>query len=71
MDLSNYIFGAGVSVLVIYFVRRMYWLSMTNRHNLVTDEPEEAKKDLDKAHDLLSWVMLGVAASLIFGSALF
>ena len=71
MDLSNYIFGAGVAVLVVYFVRRMYWLSMTNRHNLVTDEPEEAKKDLDKTHDLLSWVMLGAAASLIFGSALF
>ena len=71
MELSNYIFGAGVAVLVVYFVRRMYWLSMTNRHNLVTDEPEVAKKDLDKAHDLLSWAMLGAESSLILGSALF
>jgi len=69
MDLGNYIFGAGVAVLIAYFFRRLYWLSLTNRHNLVTGEPDEAKKDFEKSHDLISWVMLGLSALLVFGSA--
>jgi hypothetical protein len=56
---------AGIVILVIYFVRRMYWLGKANRHNLLGGEAELADQEVNKSHDVLSWVLLLAGALLI------
>ena len=47
----------------------MFWLTLTNRHNFVTDDEEAADKAFEKSHDWISWLLLGLAALLILGSS--
>ena len=70
MNIESILNGAGIALLVIYFVRRMYWLSKGNRHNLVTGETDLGEKGINKSHDWISWVLLGLGAILVLGSNL-
>ena len=58
----------GIIILVIYFGRRMYWLSKTNYHNIITKNEESSSVSLGKAHDLVSWLLLLFGFGLVLFS---
>lgn len=55
----------GIVLAAVYFVRRFYWLSRGNYHNWATRDHEMADKEVDKAHDYLSWLLLGASACFL------
>ena len=69
MSIGNLLAGAGIIVLIIYFARRMFWLSESIRHNQLTEESEKAAKEFDKSHDWISWFLLALGAVLVLGSS--
>jgi len=68
MNAEKLLMGAGILVLIIYFARRMFWLTKANRHNLITGEYEKADREVDKSHDWLSWGLMALGAALVLGS---
>ena len=58
----------GIIILVIYFARRMFWLSKTNFHNLITKNEEIANKSSEKSTDLVSWALLASGFGLLLFS---
>jgi len=63
--LDKVLIGIGLIIFAIYFIRRMFWLTKGNYHNL-THKENEAADEIESAHDYKSWALLGAAALFLY-----